>query len=134
MSHRYQKGSKRPPAEAHRARRDKGQPKGGYTLSGGVPWPTLGDGTPYVLPGKSQPFRVRHAELEKETGTLQWVEWCHPDGSHMPDLDRHTKARTPKLRPGGWWAVVAWDSRDQHDSITARHPLENLVVENAPSS
>lgn len=104
-----------------------------YTLSGGIPWPTLGDGAPYVLKGDNAPVRVRHADLTHETGTLQWVEWCHPDGSYMPGdrMKAATKTKAAEPKPGAWWGVVAWDGRDEpgREPILARHPLRNLATE-----
>lgn len=117
----------RAPSEAHRSNRDRGKRKDTWTLAGGVPWPELGDGTPWT----DSLTRVRHAELEQEVGKLQWVEWTHPDGSYMPVRSgKPTKGHPEgKPHPGVWMAVVTWDRRDQMDSLTARHPLVNLLPE-----
>lgn len=123
MGHRYQKGSK--PPDGHQ--RDRGKPGREYVLQGGIPWPELGCGTPYVL-GPGGVSKVSHVDRPKEEGVISWVEWCHPDGAHMPDGARMTKAKTPRLREGAWWAVVSWDRRDHHDALTARHPLAHLVA------
>lgn len=112
--------------------RARGTNRDRYQLSGGIPWPTLGDGAPYVLKGDNQPFRVRHADLPEETGQIQWVEWCHPDGEYMPDrMVSATKTKEAKAKPGAWWCVVAWDGRDEpgREPILARHPLVNLEAE-----
>lgn len=125
MGHRYQKGARR----MNPGDKPKGGGHGQYVLSGGIPWPELGDGTPWC----DGLTRVTHAELTQETGTLQWVEWCHPDGERMPDGQREKVRKATKTlperretNPGAWWAVVSWDRRDQHDSLMARHPLMNL--------
>ena len=101
----------------------------GYVLSGGVPWPRFADGTEYA----DRLNRVRHLEAG-EAGTLQWVEWCHPDGERMVKTETVKKAtktlperRTPIT--GAWYAVVSWDRRDQPDSLPVRTPLESLTPE-----
>ena len=121
MAQRKMKGERRKDPRVKR-----GQHSHGYVLSGGVPWPELGDGTPWA----DSITRVTHRELPEETGTLQWVEWCHPGGDRMPDAERTvkaTKTRPERARPGEWWCVVSWDRRDEHDSLMVRHPLKNVV-------
>ncbi len=110
--------------------RSKPGPAKGYMIGGTVPWPEFGDGTPWT----DALDRVRHTELTEEVGKLQWVEWCHPDGTHMASRDKvyaATKTRPGRVEPypGDWFAVVTWDRRDQHDSLMARHLLTHLVPE-----
>lgn len=83
----------------------------------GAPFPTLGDGTRY---------RPEHVVLagDGRRGRIAWVEWCHRDGSFMAAKERMTTAKTPRLRPGAWWAVVAWFVQADRSS---RVPLRDLL-------
>lgn len=131
MGHRYQKGSQRP-GKTDNPRRHERRPTG-YVLSGGIPWPEFADGTPYA----DRFTRVRHTELPPEhEGRLQSVEWCHPDGSHMPDGKRSkpaTKTRGETTNPGAWYAIVSWDERDRHPEVRARVALAHLVPIHPPA-
>jgi len=63
------------------------------------------------------------------------VEWCHPDGSFMPDgarTKKATKTRGEQANPGSWWAIVSWDARDAHPEVKARCLLANLVPIHPP--
>ncbi len=92
------------------------------TLHGGIPWPSLGDGTPYC---DQKGLRVRHTEAPDNVGALGYVEWCTPEGAYMTG-ERHT-AKGPK--PGAWFAVVSWDGRDPLPAIKARVELTHLELE-----
>lgn len=129
MGHRYAKGSRRPGPTDNPGRHagDKG-----YQLSGGVPWPELGDATPYA----DAIQRVVHLETG-EAGTLRSVEWATPEGAFMHPDARHTKTKTPRLNPGAWWGVVSWDNRETWEfPLKTRQPLDALGVadvENSPA-
>lgn len=102
MGHRYQKGSRRPDPTAHR---DKGKRDGTYQPRGAIPWPELGDGTPWT----ERVTKVRHPDAPGETGHLVRLEW-----------------------EGGWWAIVHWPKAGRlRPEMTARIPLANLLPETA---
>lgn len=120
MGHTYQKGTKRP-GKTDNPRRHERRPQG-YVLAGGVPWPTFGDGTPYA-------DRFTRVTMGEEAGTLRSVEWCHPDGTYMPDGARSSKAtktRPERTNPGAWFAIVSWDNRETN-GLAARVSLGDLV-------
>lgn len=116
--------------------RDRGK-KPPYQLHGGIPWPELGDGTPYVLNGSGEflalyaPAGARPRSTERHwVGRVQTVAWCHPDGTYMAGDEQTTKATKTKpsvTRPGAWWAVVSWDRRDEPDAPPSRVPLADLA-------
>lgn len=79
MGHRYQKGSRRPkPGEAPKGKARQSP----YVCTGTIPWPELGDGTPW----REGLVKVTHPEVPGEVGRLQAVEW----------------------HDGEWTALVAW--------------------------
>lgn len=120
MSARHQKGSHRPDPKLKRHQDPR---HGHYPLTGGVPWPSFADGSMYA----DRIRRVTHVEASENVGTIQALEWAHPDGSYMKGEDRMTKAKTPRLKPGAWYAIVSWDERDRFPEIKARVALAHLV-------
>jgi hypothetical protein len=98
-------------------------PRGPYRLHGDIPWPELGDGTPYVLDGHTV-WSVTLPDHPEETGFIQWVEWSDLDGMYVPGLSVNKRGQA---KPGQWMAVVNWDSRAHHEAVKARHPLAHLV-------
>lgn len=98
MGHRYQKGSKRPDPKV---KRDRGRAGKEYVPQGAIPWPELGDGTPWT----QDLTLVRHPEAPGETGHLVRLEWA-----------------------GGWWAIVHWPAAGRMKPETdARMALANLL-------
>lgn len=106
-------------------RRQKGSSYGkGYKLDGAIPWPELGDGTPY-LPG----MRVAHHQLTDERGTIQWVKWSDSEGNVIEPGKRLDKRGN--ATPGEWWAVVSWESRrptHPPEDPLVRLPLAHLIA------
>lgn len=108
-----------------------GQRRDGYTLSDGVPWPTLGCGTPWV----DGLDRVVHARAIAEGGRLHHVEWCAPDGAYLKERVKvrpatKTMGERRELHPGQWFGIVSWDNRETWNfPLTSRVPLVELAVE-----
>lgn len=81
-------------------RRNRWQPRAGKKLAEGVPFPALADGCMVA-----SDMRVVHVD-SGALGRLLWVRWCTPEGRDMGNAARATPKG--KLKPGGWWATVAW--------------------------
>ena len=130
MGRHYQKGSKPPAKGTHAAKRDRGKRPERQT-GGDVPWPELGDGTPYT------PAIARVVLKEDPTwaGRIQWTRWSNPDGSYMKereDVKAATKTLPERrsLKEGAWFATVSWDNADDFASRpSATLRLDALVPE-----
>lgn len=88
-----------------------------YKPQGGIPWPTLADGTPYRLQMAVRLVRERPGPDGEEyeftyRGSLQWVEWTDDTGRWAPPDGGTDKRAEGKERPeavaGRWRAVVDW--------------------------
>jgi hypothetical protein len=114
-------------AEHHHAARDRGRRSDGYQLRGGIPWPTLGDGTEW----RDAVVRVRHKHVPDWRGRIQWVEWRNPDGTHMAQRSGSPTKTHPEGKPkeGAWFAVVSWDNADDPGRPSARQALAVLVAD-----
>lgn len=100
----------------------------GYQLGGGVPWPTMGDGTPYTAALE----RVRHRDFPDWVGRLQWTEFRGADGEHLGDKRTKpaTKTKPERVVEGAeWYGVVSWDNPDEPDRPLTRLPLGRLEPE-----
>lgn len=119
-----QKGSmNRPPSK-------RGPRNTGYQLSGGVPWPELGDGTPYTPAIQ----RVQHRDFPEWAGKIQWTEFRGPEGEHLKERTKPaTKTMPERVVEGAeWYGVVSWDNPDDPDRPLTMIRLSQLEVENGP--
>lgn len=92
---------KRSVAQAHLAKRDRGQSKDTWDLRGTVSWPVMGDGTPWTAAIR----RVTHAATIGE-GSME----------------------DPKLVDDIWMATVTWDPvPTDPETVVSCHPLDNLL-------
>lgn len=102
-----------------------------YKMADDIPWPELKDGTAYVLHGTGEPYRVQHPDTGDQ-GTVQWLTWAHPDGSHMKDRTRTMAATKTKperriTHPGDWFATVSWDRADTFQAPPSQVRLADLL-------
>lgn len=119
------RGSK-PPKKGDMARTQRQAQGRSYQLAGGVPWPELGDGTPYI-----PEMRVRHRDYPDFVGKVQWSEYRDADGNHLKERTKpatKTKGERP-VEGAAWWAVVAWDKPDDPDRPLTRLPMKALEAE-----
>jgi len=114
-----QKGAQKRPYKGSRSERE-------YRLSGGVPWPELGDGTAYL-----PEMRVQHADYPDFVGKIQWTEWRGPDGEYLPERTKKATKTKPErpIEGAEWYGVVSWDRPDDPERPLTRLPLKVLVAE-----
>lgn len=118
-----QKGSRQVHVPPHKRGRHETQ----YQLAGSVPWPELGDGTPYT----AAVVRVRHREFPDWVGRLQWTEFRGPEGEYLKERTKPATATRPErpIEGAEWYAVVSWDNPDDPDRPMARIAMAHLEAE-----